>query len=191
VGMHRRISRAPSNPSAANIGVRFTSARLLHFARRMARGKPPSRPRDFIRSDAPSVACCACAGRSLIGGTKICAAHRRPEVDRPADPSPRAVIGGQGSSPSPGPLASRASRSDSTGRGAQFFTGRHRHSSRTNRPHGGQRFGHTGQVFLCNPGVECVSRQAAHRSHHPAMAAIARSRSALATSNRSDMAAQS
>jgi hypothetical protein len=200
VGTDRRISGAPSSPCAANAGGRSTSARLLHFALRAARGKQIA--------DAPSVACFA----RERGRTKICAAHRRPEIDRPVDPSPRTVKGTTALSPSPafwspegvavGWVGSARSR-------RPFFR------PRTSRPARRPPCVQTGQVLACSPGVSCVLIQAADpialtpapvrrccdgsldrgqrlleaASHHPASAPTARSRSALATSNHSDMAA--
>jgi len=175
VGKHRRISAAPSDPCAAN-----------------ADGCTPS-----ARREAPLAV--ARDARSTVS-----------EIDRPVDPSPRTVNGGQGSSPSPG-LASGAPRLP--GRGAHFFA--EPHSYRTSRPHRYLCCGHTGQVLASSPGVSCVLIQAADpigltpatprrrcdgtldrgqrlleaASHHPASAPTARSRSALATSNHSDMAA--
>jgi hypothetical protein len=124
------------------------------------------------------------------------------EIDRPVDPSPRTVNGGQGSSPSPG-LASGAPRrvGGSCSPGAHFFA--EPHSYRTSRPHRYLCCGHTGQVLASSPGVSCVLIQAADpialtsatprrrrdRSHHPATAAAPPLRSALAKSNHSDMAA--
>jgi hypothetical protein len=144
----------------------------------------------------------ACARRAaplLTGLARASnASTARSPIDRPVDPSPRTVNGGQGSSPSPG-LASGAPRLP--GRGAHFFA--EPHSYRTSRPHRYLCCGHTGQVLASSPGVSCVLIQAADpialtsatprwrrdRSHHPATAAAPPLRSALAKSNHSDMAA--
>jgi len=167
VGTDRRISAAPSNPRATDAGGRTGRAR-----------------RDAAASP----------------------------IDRPVDPSPRTVNGGQGSSPSPalwspegvavGWVGSARSR-------RPFFR------PRTSRPQRRPPCVQTGQVLASSPGVRCVLTQAADpialtpapvrrccdgtldrgqrlleaASHHPASAPTAPLRSALATSNHSDMAA--
>ncbi len=71
---HRRISGVPSSAARAQVGVRSTSVRVLHFALGVNRpGK--------------------------VGGGFWVA--RDKQIDRPVDPSPRAVKGATASSPSP------------------------------------------------------------------------------------------
>jgi hypothetical protein len=175
-----------------------------------------------------------------ISGTQACAAARRrslpaARVGGPSIPGPSIrgpLIGPCPSATTPSPVAlaevptgapspcvpprgswrtpaaapvKRRSRSLARRRTAE------RPSYRTNRPHRYPRCGHPAQVFVCNPGVECVLIQAAHPfelmpakvgrrcdgtldcradpSHHPAIAAAATLPSALRRSNDSSMAA--
>jgi hypothetical protein len=89
MGKHRRISGVPASPNAANAAVRSTSAWVVRFALRVARGKQVK--------DAPSEVCSA----HERGRTKICAAHRCPEIGRRPHIPRRAVKGATALSPSP------------------------------------------------------------------------------------------
>ena len=162
--------------------------------------------------------CAANAGVRLAGARReaLLAVARDAQItdspiDRPVDPSPRTVKGTTALSPSPafwspegvavGWVGSARSR-------RPFFR------PRTSRPQRRPPCVQTGQVLACSPGVSCVLIQAADpialtpapprrccdgssiaatileaASHHPASAPTAPSRSALATSNHSDMAA--
>jgi hypothetical protein len=153
VGTHRRISAAPSSADATNAAVRTACARRADSASSPEVCCIPATPR-------------ACGDRrsvSLPAAVDCCnrlTAKETPPIDRPVDPSPRAVNGGQGSSPSPG-LASGASRrvGGSCSPGAHFFA--EAHSYRTNRPHRRPPCVQTGQVLASSSGVSGVLIQAA------------------------------
>jgi hypothetical protein len=198
VGTHRRISAAPSNPCAANANGRTgragrdAAASSLEVRCVPATPAAGGYPRDL---SLPAAVC---------GGARRTAEDTSP-IDRPTDPSPRTVKGAMASDPLRR-LVPRASRLGSPLPRRPLF--RHR----TSRPHRRPPCVQSGQVLASSLGVSYVSSQAAHPiepppakvrrrcdgtlkrganpPHHPATPPIATSRSALAKSNNSDMAAQ-